>query len=126
MEPLKIKESEATPKIVLDKGNNIFEISGISLPEDVFTFFAPVFKWIEEYIKEPNPAMEFVVKLTYFNTASSKIILDILLKLEELKKKGLDVSISWYHLDMDEDILSTGKEFESMLNIPFKFISFNQ
>jgi hypothetical protein len=123
MEPLIIKDGESTPKISLDKEKNKFEISGICLPEDVFTFFAPVFKWIEEYIKQPNPTTEFIIKLNYFNTASSKIILDILIKLEELKKKGFEVKISWYHLEMDEDILSTGKEFESMLSIPFKFIS---
>ncbi len=123
MEPLTIKEGEATPKIILDKEKNKFEISGISLPEDVFSFFAPVFAWMEEYIKQPNPNTEFFVKLNYFNTASSKIILDILIKLEEIKKKGFEVSVAWYHLDMDEDILSTGKEFESMLTIPFKFIA---
>jgi len=123
MEPLNIKEGESTPKIILDKEKNKFEISGISLPEDVFTFFAPVFKWFEEYIKQPNPSTELLVKLNYFNTASSKIILDILIKLEELKKKGFEISVIWYHLDMDEDILSTGKEFESMLSIPFKFVA---
>ena len=89
----------------------------------MYTFFAPVFKWIEEYSKQPNQTTEFVVKLNYFNTASSKIILDILIKLEELQKKGFDVKISWYHLEMDEDILSTGKEFESMLSIPFRFVT---
>jgi hypothetical protein len=123
MEPLNIKEGEATPKIILDKEKNKFEISGISLPEDVFSFFAPVFKWIEGYMQQPNPHTELLVKLNYFNTASSKIILDILIKLEELKKKGFEVSVAWYHLDMDEDILSTGKEFENMLTIPFKFIA---
>jgi hypothetical protein len=123
MEPLTIKEGEATPRIILDKEKNKFEISGISLPEDVYAFFAPVFTWMDEYIKQPNPNTEFYVKLNYFNTASSKIILDILIKLEEVKKKGFEVSVAWYHLDMDEDILSTGKEFESMLTIPFKFVA---
>jgi len=126
MEPLIISEGESTPKIILDKEKNKFEISGISLPEDVFEFYAPVFKWIEEYVKKPNQKTELIIKFNYFNTSSSKIILEILNKLDELKKKGFDVIISWYYLEMDEDMLSTGKEFESMLTIPFTFLTYMQ
>ncbi len=126
MEPLIISEGESTPKIILDKEKNKFEISGISLPEDVFEFYAPVFKWIEEYVQKPNQKTELTIKFNYFNTSSSKIILEILNKLEELKKKGFDVTISWYYLEMDEDMLSTGKEFESMLTIPFTFVTYMQ
>jgi hypothetical protein len=126
MEPLIISEGESTPKIILDKEKNKFEISGISLPEDVFEFYAPVFKWIEEYVKKPNQKTELIIKFNYFNTSSSKIILEILNKLDELKKKGFDVTISWYYLEMDEDMLSTGKEFESMLTIPFTFLTYMQ
>ena len=126
MEPLIIIEGQSTPKIVLDKANEKFEISGNSLPEDVLGFYSPIFNWFEEYIKQPNRKTELHIKLMYFNSSSSKAILDILNILEEAVVKGFGVEIFWYYLEIDEDMLSTGKEFEGMLKLPFHFISYIQ
>ena len=124
MRTLVINEDESTPKIVLDKENNKFEIEGISLPEDVFTFYSPVFEWIQDYLKEPNLSSELNIKLSYFNTSSSKVILDILSLFDELVNKGLLVTTSWHYLEMDDDMLATGKEFKSMLKMQFNFIPY--
>ena len=78
MDALIIKEDEGTPKIVLDKNNNRFELSGNSLPEDIIGFYRPVYKWIEEYSKQPNQSTKLVIKLNYFNSSSSKAVLDII------------------------------------------------
>ncbi len=40
-----------TPKVIFDKGNDHFEISGCSLPEDTNAFFEPIIDWLEEYLK---------------------------------------------------------------------------
>ena len=85
MEILNLEGTEDTPKIMLDKGNGIFEISGRSLPEDSAEFYRPILDWIERYGESPNPTTEFVFKLEYFNTASSKLILDVLSALEDIK-----------------------------------------
>jgi hypothetical protein len=126
MEPLMILEYESTPTVMLDKEKNKFEISGNSLPEDVHTFYAPVLNWFKEYIKHPNPNTEFHIRLVYFNSASTKAILDILTILEGLSGKGFEVKIIWHYIDIDEDMLSTGKEFEHIVNIPFVFIPYQQ
>ncbi|MFW6224205.1 MAG: DUF1987 domain-containing protein, partial [Bacteroidota bacterium] len=81
MDVIKIKGTEDTPTIILDTEREIYEISGRSLPEDVAVFYDPVLNWLDEYAESPNEKTEFTFKLTYFNTASSKLLLDILLKL---------------------------------------------
>lgn len=120
------EEDDSTPKIIFDKEKNHLEISGVSLPEDVIAFYKPVFKWVEDYIKEPNVTTDLNINLTYFNTSSSKAILDVLTMFDELSKKGWQANISWHYPEMDEDLLSTGKEFKSMLDIPFNFIPYVQ
>jgi hypothetical protein len=50
METIKIQGSEDTPKIILDAGNEILEISGRSLPEDVSSFYEPVLNWLNQII----------------------------------------------------------------------------
>ena len=72
MEIINLEGTEDTPKIILDKTNKIFEISGRSLPEDSAEFYQPVLEWLAEYAKDPLPETTFDFKLEYFNTASSK------------------------------------------------------
>jgi hypothetical protein len=117
MEILNLEGTEDTPKIILDKGNGIFEISGRSLPEDSAEFYRPVLEWIEQYGEGPNPDTEFVFKLEYFNTASSKLILDVLSALEDIK----GMKILWYFHEDDEDMEEAGQEFSELVEIPFEF-----
>lgn len=117
MEILNLEGTEDTPKIILDKKNGIFEISGRSLPEDSAEFYRPVLEWINKYSGEPNGTTDFVFKLEYFNTASSKLILDVLSSLEEIK----GMKIHWYFHEDDEDMEEAGQEFSELVEIPFEF-----
>ncbi len=126
MNALLIEEKISTPKVVLDKDKGLFEISGHSLPEDVLDFYTPIIKWIEEYLKQPNKQTQFHFRLIYFNSSSSKIILDLLNILNEAALKGIEIEIFWHYLEMDEDMLATGKEFNKILNMPFHYLSYIQ
>ncbi|GAJ23667.1 unnamed protein product, partial [marine sediment metagenome] len=99
METIKIKGTDDTPNVILDAENEIFEISGRSLPEDVTVFYDPVLNWLNEYTETPNDKTIFSFKLVYFNTASSKLILDILMKLEEMHEAGKEVLVKWHFPD---------------------------
>ena len=70
MEALDIRATNDTPKVLLDPENDIFEISGRSLPEDVVSFYQPVIDWLEDYKDALNDYTEFVFKYIYFNTAT--------------------------------------------------------
>ena len=120
MNILNLEGGEDTPRIVLDKNNGIMEISGRSLPEDSTEFYKPVLDWIEAYANDPNPATTFVFKLEYFNTASSKLILDVLYALEDIK----GVKVRWYFNEEDEDMEEAGQEFSELVEIPFEFVTY--
>jgi hypothetical protein len=124
METIKIQGTEDTPKIILDAENEIMEISGRSLPEDVSSFYEPVLNWLNEYAENPKKKTVFNFKLTYFNTASSKLLLDILMKLEELHEKGHDVLIRWHFPEDDEDMAEAGEEYADIVDVPFEQVSY--
>ena len=124
MEVIKLKGTDDTPTIILDKDNGIFEISGRSLPEDVTTFYEPVLNWLEDYKDEANDKTVFAFKLVYFNTASSKLILDILMKLEEMHENGKEVLIKWFFPDDDEDMEEAGEEYADIVDVPFEQVSY--
>ena len=117
MENLDIKGTEDTPNIMFDKGKGVFEMSGRSLPEDAATFFKPVLDWLEAYKGQANATTEFAVKLEYFNTASSKLLLDILTKVETID----GAKIVWFHFEDDEDMKEAGEEFSELVELPFEF-----
>ena len=122
MDPIIINETEDTPGIKLDAGNEIFEISGRSLPEDVSKFYGPILSWLDEYAASPNDQTVFNFKLSYFNTASSKIILDILMKLEGIYNDGKDIAIKWYYPSDDEDMMEAGEEYADIVDIPIELV----
>jgi hypothetical protein len=124
METIKIQGTEDTPKIILDAENEILEISGRSLPEDVSSFYEPVLNWLNEYAENPKKKTVFNFKLTYFNTASSKLLLDILMKLEEMHEKGQDVLIRWHFPEDDEDMAEAGEEYADIVDVPFEQVAY--
>ncbi len=122
MEVIKIKGTEDTPNVILDKDQGIFEISGRSLPEDVSMFYEPILNWIDQYAEEPNAETIFNFKLEYFNTASSKVILDIMLKFEEIHEAGNNVTVKWHHREDEEDMLEAGEEYADIVAITFEYV----
>ena len=124
METIKIAGTEDTPKVILDPDNEIFEISGRSLPEDVGSFYDPILNWLDEYIENPLDKTIFNFKLVYFNTASSKLLLDILMKLEGLLEKQKEVLVKWHFPEDDEDMEEAGEEYADIVDVPFEQVSY--
>ena len=108
-----------TPSVILDADRGIFEISQMSLPEDAVDFYTPILAWLRDYAKDPNPETVFNMKLEYFNTASSKQLIQILLLLQDMKDKS-NVLVKWYYKEIDEDMLSLGEEYKQIMKIPFE------
>ena len=117
MDPLYLEETQDTPKVELNKDEGIFQLSGRSLPEDSVKFFTNITSWVAEYGKTPNASTVFKFQLDYFNTASSKLILELLNQLRDIK----GARVEWHYYEDDEDILEAGKEFSEQVNIPFEF-----
>jgi len=110
--------------ITLSKEKGIFEISGKSMPEDVVFFYQPVLEWMDAYKADPLEKTVFDFKLIYFNTASSKLILDLLMYLEEIQEKGNEVLVRWHSLKSDEDMHEAGEEYADMTDLKFEYLTF--
>ncbi len=124
MEAIYINPTDDTPKVIMDKEKNIFEFSGKSLPHNPNKFYSPIINWIKEYSENPNDKSEVIFKMDYFNTASSKMILDLLEKFESIYKSGKEVKIMWYHDEDDVDMEEAGEEYSEIIEIPVELISY--
>ena len=124
MEPLRIQATVKTPEILFDPSNEVFEIKGKSVPDDAEEFYKDVLAWIDDYVSDPKDKTVFKIDLEYFNISSSKRILFLFYKLNELKEKGKDIKVIWYYNEEDEDMFEVGQDYAFMVKIPFEFISY--
>jgi hypothetical protein len=123
MEPLILERTKITPNIILDKNNGVFKIVGRSIPENSVGYYEPIISWLEKYIESPNESTVLQFDTEYFNTASSKIFLQIIQLFETPVANGSDVKIHWIYDEADEDCLEAGQAYESLVKVPFVYIS---
>ena len=122
MEALSIEGTAKTPTVKFNHEGGILEIKGRSIPENSIEFYKPLVEWLEEYTGTPMDLTQVNVQLEYFNTSSSKCILDVFKKLEAVHKGNSEVIINWYYEEDDEDMLEAGEDYESIIRVPFKMI----
>ncbi len=123
LQALSCKPKEFLPGVLLDKEAGIFKLFGKSCPENPLIFYDPIFQWFDKYSEDPLRYTEFDIKLTYFNTASAKILLMIMIKLEKLTDSGHDVKIRWFYNEEDEDMKEAGEEFENIVDVKLEMVA---
>lgn len=129
MEQLHIKAKRDTPEIFLDPGTNVFTIKGVSHPENIREVYAPVFTWLDEYLKEISDKKDqkiiFEFFYMYINSASLRYLYDLLRKMVEFKDSGVKVEIIWNYAEDDEDMKEAGEELALLkgINLDFDYIS---
>ncbi len=122
MEPLLLEGTVQTPTVKFDGALGFVEIKGKSNPENAVEFYKPILGWIDEYVKAPAALTNVNIHLEYFNTSSSKCILTVLKKLEAIYNAKNEVIINWYYEKGDIDMLEAAKDYESLIDAPFKII----
>jgi hypothetical protein len=125
MDPISIIGTPKTPTVTFE-ANGKLEIKGRSIPENSVEFYKPLVDWLEQYLSSPAPLTEVSIKLEYFNTSSSKCILDVFKKLEAIYKSGNDVVILWHYEEDDEDMLEAGEDYQSIIKVPFKMVEMSE
>lgn len=122
MNSLFISGTPKTPTINFDGNEGSIIIEGRSIPENSLDFYKPIMEWLDFYLVEPKEETNVTIRLEYFNTSSSKCLLDVFKKLEIIFKRGKKVLINWHYEADDEDMLEAGEDYQSIVKIPFKMI----
>ena len=124
MNPLFIEKTKTTPNVEFNKEKDIFSITGHSLPEDALKFYQPILNWFKTYIESPSQSTLLKFELEYFNTATSKVIFELISMLNVPYSQGFEVKVNWHYLEDDEDLLEMGQDYATLVKIPFEFTSY--
>ena len=120
MDKLIIEPGIKTPHIIFDAANGSLEIKGKSIPENSIEFYKPVYDWLDTYTTQPKDQTLLTVQLEYFNTSSSKCLLDLFRKLENIHSSGKGkVNVKWLYEEDDEDIMEAGDDYQTIVKLPF-------
>lgn len=122
MDSIFIDGTPKTPSINFDYDKGNLLLKGRSIPENSIEFYKPLVTWLETYSANPQSKTVCEIQLEYFNTSSSKCLLDLFKKMENMNKDGSEVVINWYYEEDDEDMLEAGEDYQSIINVPFKMI----
>lgn len=123
---LTIQATKSLPYVNFDDTTHHLEIRGESYPENVAEFYMPIFTWLDAYLGcLDHNTVTLDVKIAYFNSSSSKVLMDMFDKLEMAAAAGNTVIINWYYHEADDMLLEYGEEFkEDIQSATFNLISF--
>ncbi len=118
MENFFLEGSTKTPELKFNGDTGSFLIEGRSIPENSIEYYKPLFEWLDAYVQAPKQKTVLEVKLEYFNTSSSKCLVEIFRKLEKAQAHGYDVQINWFYEEDDEDMQESGEDFQEIIDVP--------
>lgn len=117
MENFFLEGTNKTPQLDFNSNEGRFLIAGRSIPENSIEFYKPLFEWLDTYVSQAKSNTILDVKLEYFNTSSSKCLVEIFRKLEALQQKNDNVLINWFYEEDDEDMQESGEDFQEIIDV---------
>jgi hypothetical protein len=121
METINIKGSPKTPEVKFDPDDGFLEIKVRSSPKNSLEFYRPLANWIQKYAQSPKERTVVNVQLEYFNTSSSKCLLDLFKKLEGIYKSNHYVQVNWYYNE-DESMLEAVENYRIITHLQYNMI----
>lgn len=119
MDNITLNATPKTPSVRFSVEEGHLEIKGRSIPENSLDFYKPLIDWVDRFKDAASAEVNVHIQLEYFNTSSSKCLLDLFKRLEAFKNK---VTVHWYYEQDDEDMLEAGEDYEAIISVPFKMI----
>lgn len=124
MENLVIEETVTSPRIDLNGQTHIHSFKGESYSDNMYLFYDPVIAWLESYLQALDCKATFNFELHYFNSSSSKVLMDIFYMLDDAAQNGKTIVVNWMYDKDNEALEEYGEEFaEDVEDVEFNLVS---
>ena len=112
MSDLNIAATDRTPEIQLSAEQGVFSMRGESFPEDVAAFYGQVILAIDSLASSIHGPLTVNVAMVYINSSSIKAMFRIFEGLENVRKNGHALTITWHFQDDDDIMQELGEDFK--------------
>lgn len=111
MQKIEVAKTISTPHMVIDAENNYLMLAGESFPENIMNFYGPLLSWLESYLATDFSVFTFDCRLVYFNSSTSKLLMNILGAMNSAAARGKNVIVNWHSSKENDVIIECGEEF---------------
>lgn len=112
MEDLVIKAGKSSPAVEFRYEPGELRIEGESYPEHALKFYEPVLRWVRACLDVSQRSLILTMDIVYFNSSSSKILMNLFDMLDEAASEGKRVSVRWLYHEENEVARECGEEFK--------------
>lgn len=122
MENLFLKGTDSTPEVFFNTNGDLL-LEGRSMPEDVSVIYNQLFHFVQ---KLEVQELKLKINLDYFNTASSKKIMELLQHIEA-NQKIKTINVEWHYEEGDDDSVETAEIYEDfLLRTNFRYFEYEE
>ncbi|MCL2718278.1 MAG: DUF1987 domain-containing protein [Lachnospiraceae bacterium] len=120
---LEKEKTGSTPKVLIDEAKKYMKIEGESYHENVIEFFKDISTWLEQHFEAVCDGFVFECEMTYFNSSTAKLLLNMLLHMDDCAALGKNVTVNWITSEDNDIIIECGEDFEEELsNLTFNLV----
>ena len=119
MEDLFFTATATTPYVDFKK-TGVLELSGKIISSKDSEFWTIIFKWVEEYAKNPSPSTMVKIQLDYLNSSSLLETNKFVKLLGGIDSTDFEVKIIWHYNKVDLYMYEIGCELSNRNNIFFE------
>lgn len=120
---LEKEKTASTPYVLVDEEKGYMRFEGESFHENVIAFYEDVAQWLETYLNGDFESLTFDCDMKYFNSSTTKLLLNMLMKMDSCAVNGKKVIVNWITTEDNDIILECGEDFqEEMENLSFNLV----
>lgn len=110
MNDLYIARTTHSPEVDFRFSSHEMTLTGEAYPENAGVFFQPILAALEGYLNATDGKdIEFNFRLTYFNSAATKMLYSIFELLNDSACTRNRIILNWFHDEEDDTILEFGE-----------------
>lgn len=120
---LEKEKTGSTPYILIDEEKSYMKFEGESFHENVIEFYAQINDWLSNYLEADFNTFTFECELKYFNSSTAKLLLNMIMDMDEKSIDGKKIIINWITTADNDIIIECGEDFsEDIENLEFNLI----
>jgi hypothetical protein len=110
MNDIYLAKTAQSPEVDFRFREHVLSMTGEAYPENANEFFHPILNALENYLaSNDGKDIEFNFRLTYFNSAATKMLFNMFDLLNESAASSNRIVLNWYHDEDDDTILEFGE-----------------
>ncbi|TRX61274.1 DUF1987 domain-containing protein [Fulvivirga sp. M361] len=120
MSKLFLEPTEDSPRILFNSDTGHLVIRGRSFMEDTSPFYFAIIEWLRDYFKNPKPYTLLELEFDYINSASYRMVVDVIGELNKYFVIGYIIEVRWGYYPDDECLAEMGEELKDMFDLPIQ------